>query len=115
MAPVGPETWTSEPPRKAATSPATIAVVSPAAAPETGGDAEGEGQRESHDGDGQAGDDIASPRVGEPAVVGPLGEEAPHPASSARPARRSWVSRSEVSRRALAVARRSTTSGSFMA
>ncbi len=33
MAPVGPETCTSEPPRKPATNPATIAVVSPAAAP----------------------------------------------------------------------------------
>lgn len=33
IAPVGPDTWTLEPPKTAATSPATIAVVSPAAAP----------------------------------------------------------------------------------
>ena len=33
MAPVGPETWTWEPPMTAATSPATIAVMSPASAP----------------------------------------------------------------------------------
>ena len=33
MAPVGPDTWTFDPPKTAATSPATTAVVSPAAAP----------------------------------------------------------------------------------
>src|SRR5437763_17033094 len=33
MAPVGPETCTLEPPNTAATSPATIAVISPAVAP----------------------------------------------------------------------------------
>ncbi|BAS10315.1 hypothetical protein AHiyo4_37370 [Arthrobacter sp. Hiyo4] len=33
MAPVGPDTWTGEPPITAATSPATIAVMRPASAP----------------------------------------------------------------------------------
>ena len=33
MAPVGPDTWNREPPKTAATAPATTAVVSPAAAP----------------------------------------------------------------------------------
>ena len=33
IAPVGPDTWTCEPPNTAATSPATTAVTSPAAAP----------------------------------------------------------------------------------
>ena len=33
MAPVGPETWTLDPPMTAATSPATTAVMSPASAP----------------------------------------------------------------------------------
>ncbi len=33
MAPVGPDTWTFEPPKMPATRPATMAVVSPAAAP----------------------------------------------------------------------------------
>ena len=33
MAPVGPDTWTWEPPNTAATRPATTAVISPAAAP----------------------------------------------------------------------------------
>ena len=31
MAPVGPDTWRSEPPNTPATSPATMAVVSPTA------------------------------------------------------------------------------------
>ena len=33
IAPVGPETWTSDPPKIAATSPAMMAVASPASAP----------------------------------------------------------------------------------
>ncbi len=33
IAPVGPDTWTCDPPKTAATSPATTAVMSPAAAP----------------------------------------------------------------------------------
>ena len=33
MAPVGPETWNREPPKIAATTPATTAVINPAAAP----------------------------------------------------------------------------------
>ena len=33
MAPVGPDTCTFEPPKTAATTPATIAVMSPAVAP----------------------------------------------------------------------------------
>jgi hypothetical protein len=33
MAPVGPDTWTGDPPITAATRPATIAVMSPASAP----------------------------------------------------------------------------------
>ena len=33
IAPVGPETWTCEPPMTAATRPATTAVMSPASAP----------------------------------------------------------------------------------
>lgn len=33
IAPVGPDTWTLDPPNTAATSPATTAVMSPAAAP----------------------------------------------------------------------------------
>ena len=33
MAPVGPDTWTCEPPMTAATRPATTAVMSPASAP----------------------------------------------------------------------------------
>ncbi len=33
MAPVGPETWRFDPPKTAATRPATIAVISPADAP----------------------------------------------------------------------------------
>lgn len=33
IAPVGPDTWTFEPPNTATTRPATIAVISPAAAP----------------------------------------------------------------------------------
>ncbi len=82
---------------------------------EPGGDAEGQRQGQGDDGDGQAGDDVVLPGSGEAPVVGPPGQEALHRVSSARPARRSWVSRREVSNRALAVARRSTTSGSLMA
>lgn len=33
MAPVGPDTWTWDPPKTAATRPATTAVIRPAAAP----------------------------------------------------------------------------------
>ena len=33
MAPVGPETWNREPPKIAATTPATTAVINPAVAP----------------------------------------------------------------------------------
>ena len=33
IAPVGPDTWTFDPPNTAAMTPATIAVISPAAAP----------------------------------------------------------------------------------
>ena len=48
IAPVGPETCTFEPPKTAATRPATMAVMSPACGTEPGGDAERERQGQRH-------------------------------------------------------------------
>lgn len=55
IAPVGPDTWTWEPPKIAATAPAMTAVVNPAAAPAPGTDAERQCQRQRLHTDGDTG------------------------------------------------------------
>ena len=59
IAPVGPETWTFDPPNTPATSPATIAVIRPGLGAEPGRDPERQRQRQRHDAHGQPGDHVA--------------------------------------------------------
>ena len=76
IAPVGPDTWTFEPPNTAATRPATTAVISPAAAPTPGADAERQRERECDDADRHASEKVAAPRLPQPRIIAATGEEA---------------------------------------
>ena len=71
MAPVGPDTCRWLPPNTAATTPATMAVTSPAAAPTPGSDPEAERQRQGHDADRHAGEQVLGPGGAQPRVIAP--------------------------------------------
>ena len=66
IAPVGPETCTFEPPNTAAMTPATIAVISPAAAPAPDAMPKPSAERQRDDPDGEPGEQVAAPRAAAP-------------------------------------------------
>ena len=61
MAPVGPETCTDDPPKTAATMPATMAVMIPAVGSDPRRDPESESQRKCDDTDRQPGQEVDPP------------------------------------------------------
>ena len=84
IAPVGPDTWTCEPPKTAATRPATTAVIKPGRRADTGADAERQRQRQRDHADGDPGQDVAPPRSRQFGVVAAVGEQAARPPCGGR-------------------------------
>ena len=78
MAPVGPETCTDDPPKTAATIPATMAVTIPAVGSHPGGDPESQSKRKGDDTDGQPGEEVPSPGPAQAGVVRRLRQEPRH-------------------------------------
>ena len=73
IAPVGPDTWTCEPPKTAATTPGDHRGHETGGGTHARADAERQRQRERDDTDGDPGEHVASPGPGRPGVVAALG------------------------------------------